>query len=79
MKHIIKRILLEQTSGLNEFLNKVKETYDIDDEFIDKINQFILNSDCKKIMVQNILKIWFILQNKQHQRHTKRCCKRIKF
>jgi len=54
MKHIIKRILLEQTSGLNEFLNKVKETYDIDDEFIDKINQFILNSDCKKIMVQNI-------------------------
>ena len=54
MKHIIRRILLEQTSGLNEFLNKVKETYDIDDEFIDKINQFILNSDCKKIMVQNI-------------------------
>ena len=58
MKYILNEtqynLVLEQTSGLDEFLVKVKEKYDINEDFIDKIKQFILNSDCKKIMVQNI-------------------------
>lgn len=58
MKYILNEtqynLVLEQTSGLDEFLVKVKEKYNIDDDFIEKIKQFILNSDCKKIMVQNI-------------------------
>ena len=58
MKYILNEtqynLVLEQTSGLDEFFVIVKEKYDIDDDFINKIKQFILNSDCKKIMVQNI-------------------------
>ena len=58
MKYILNEtqynLVLEQTSGLDEFLDKVKEKYNINDDFISKIKQFILNSDCKKIMVQNI-------------------------
>ena len=58
MKYILTEsqynLLLEQTSGLDEFLVKVKETYNIDDEFIDKIKEFVVNSDCKRIIVQNI-------------------------
>jgi len=58
MKYILNEtqynLVLEQTSGLDEFLDKVKEKYNINDDFIGKIKQFILNSDCKKIMVQNI-------------------------
>jgi hypothetical protein len=58
MKYILTEsqynLLLEQTSGLDEFLVKVKETYNIDDEFINKIKEFVVNSDCKRIIVQNI-------------------------
>ena len=58
MKYILTEsqynLLLEQTSGLDEFLVKVKEKYNIDDEFINKIKEFVVNSDCKRIIVQNI-------------------------
>ena len=46
MKYILNEtqynLVLEQTSGLDEFLVKVKEKYDIDDNFIDAIVDYPL-------------------------------------
>jgi hypothetical protein len=47
----IKRILKEETEGIEPFLNQVMETYPETKEFIDKIGSFIENSNCRKIEV----------------------------
>src|SRR3972149_1109459 len=45
---------VKHTPGLDEFLEKVVERYKIDNTFVDIIKQFILNSDCKKISIENL-------------------------
>jgi hypothetical protein len=46
--------VIKHTPGLDEFLKTVVEAYRIDSEFVEKIKQFVLNSGCKKISVENI-------------------------
>lgn len=49
-----KNILSESTEGLDEVITTIKKTYNIDDEFLSKIKDFIVNSECKKITFENI-------------------------
>jgi hypothetical protein len=48
------RLLKEQTQGLDELMNKIKETYKLSDEHLNVIRQFILNSGCKNIIIERI-------------------------
>ena len=48
------RLLKEQTQGLDELMNKIKETYKLSDEHLNVIRQFISNSGCKNIIIERI-------------------------
>lgn len=48
------RLLKEQTQGLDELMNKIKETYKQSDEHLNVIRQFISNSGCKNIIIERI-------------------------
>jgi hypothetical protein len=45
--------LLEQTHGLDHFLNEITEIHPDFIKFSDKVKQFILDSECKKIEFSN--------------------------
>ena len=47
----IRRILKEETQGIESFLTQIMETYPETESFIDNIETFIKNSNCKKIEV----------------------------
>ena len=51
LKETIKRVLKEETQGIEQFLIQVMETYPETEGFIDNIESFIKNSNCKKIEV----------------------------
>jgi hypothetical protein len=51
LQESIRRILKEETQGIDSFLIKVMETYPNTGRFIDNIETFIKNSNCKKIEV----------------------------
>jgi hypothetical protein len=44
-------LILEQTSGIDDFMRRVIETYPETKDYSDKIKSFIENSGCKKIEV----------------------------
>lgn len=50
----VKNILLEETLGLDAFLNKVVEKYPESKDHINVIKEFILNSNCKKIEIGKV-------------------------
>lgn len=47
----IRRILKEETQGIESFLTQIMETYPETESFINDIEKFIKNSNCKKIEV----------------------------
>jgi hypothetical protein len=47
----IRRILMEETQGIESFLTQIMETYPNTERFIDDIETFIKNSNCKKIEI----------------------------
>jgi hypothetical protein len=51
IQETIKRVLREETQGIEQFLIQVMETYPETEGFIDNIESFIKNSNCKKIEV----------------------------
>ena len=51
LKETIRRILREETEGIEPFINKVLSTYPEVQPYVDKIKSFIENSNCKKIEV----------------------------
>ena len=51
LQETIKKILKEETQGIEQFLIQVMETYPETEGFIDNIESFIKNSNCKKIEV----------------------------
>jgi len=51
LQETIKKILKEETQGIEQFLIQVMETYPETEDFIDNIESFIKNSNCKKIEV----------------------------
>jgi len=53
LQETIRRILKEETQGIQPFLDRIMETYPETKEYIDKIKSFIENSNCKKIEVSH--------------------------
>ena len=53
MKYLIKKILKEETQGVDSFLSKISEKYPEFDEFKDKVEEFIDKSECQKIEFAN--------------------------
>jgi hypothetical protein len=51
LQETIRRILKEETSGIQPFLNRIISTYPESEPYIDKIKSFIENSNCEKIEV----------------------------
>ena len=51
LQESIRKVLKEETQGIDSFLIKVMETYPNTGRFIDNIETFIKNSNCKKIEV----------------------------
>jgi polyhydroxyalkanoate synthesis regulator phasin len=51
LQESIRRILKEETQGIESFLTQITETYPETERFIDSIESFIKNSNCKKIEV----------------------------
>ena len=51
LQETIQRVLREETQGIEQFLIQVMETYPETEGFIDNIESFIKNSNCKKIEV----------------------------
>jgi uncharacterized protein (DUF2132 family) len=49
----IRKILKEQTSGIDNFTITIKKKYNVSDELIEKIKEFIEESDCQKIEFAN--------------------------
>jgi len=47
----IRKILREETQGIESFLTQIMETYPNTERFIDDIETFIKNSNCKKIEI----------------------------
>ena len=51
LQESIRRILKEETQGIDSFLTQIMETYPETESFINDIEKFIKNSNCKKIEV----------------------------
>lgn len=56
MKYIItesqyRKLIVEETSGIDDFMKRIIETYPTTEDYSDKIKSFIENSGCKKIEV----------------------------
>jgi hypothetical protein len=56
MKYILtesqyRKLIVEETSGIDDFMQRIIETYPETKEYSDKIKSFIENSGCKKIEV----------------------------
>ena len=51
LRETIKKILKEETEGIQPFLSRIISTYPETEPYIDKIKSFIENSNCKKIEV----------------------------
>ena len=51
LQESIRRILKEETQGIESFLTQIMETYPETESFINDIEKFIKNSNCKKIEV----------------------------
>lgn len=49
LNEIIRRIIREETSGIGSFIDEIKNNYEVSDELIEKIKEFIEESDCQKI------------------------------
>jgi len=49
LQQTIRRILREETEGIDSFINKIQSKYELSDELRQFIIDFIKNSDCKKI------------------------------
>jgi hypothetical protein len=49
----IRKILKEETSGIDNFTITIKKKYNVSDELIEKIKEFIEESDCQKIEFAN--------------------------
>ena len=49
MRHIIKKILKEETQNINSFIDTIKSKYPEVSEFKDVLISFIEESDCQKI------------------------------
>ena len=47
----IRKVLREETQGIESFLTQIMETYPNTERFIDDIETFIKNSNCKKIEI----------------------------
>jgi hypothetical protein len=53
MKYIItesqyRKLIVEETSGIDDFMKRIIETYPTTEDYSDKIKSFIENSGCKK-------------------------------
>jgi len=48
-------LLLEETQGVDEFINRVVRNYPKTEKYKDKIKEFILKSGCKKIEFGNVV------------------------
>lgn len=48
-------VLLEQVSGLDEIIEQIKEKFPQTEEHVDKIREFITNSGCQKITVEDFM------------------------
>lgn len=46
---VVKRVIKEETSGLSDFLETLRSNYDMSNELVDFVGDFILNSNCNKI------------------------------
>ena len=45
----VRRIIKEETSGLGDFVGTLKSNFNISDELVDFVSDFIQKSDCNKI------------------------------
>lgn len=53
LKETIKRVLREETKGIDGFLDEISSKHNISDELIDFVKQFIEESNCKRINFSN--------------------------
>jgi len=49
LQETIRRILREETEGIDSFINEIQSKYELSDELRQFLIDFIKNSDCKKI------------------------------
>lgn len=49
MKNLIRRILKEETANLNSFIDQLRSKYEMSDELVEFLTDFIENSGCQKI------------------------------
>jgi hypothetical protein len=50
---LVKRVINEETSGLGDFVETLKSRYNMSDELVDFVVDFIEKSDCQKIEFAN--------------------------
>ena len=49
MKNLIRRILKEETANLNSFIDQLRSKYEMSDELVEFLTDFIEDSGCQKI------------------------------
>jgi hypothetical protein len=49
------KLLLEATEGLNEFLETLKNNFDLGDELIDEVKSIFEKADCKKVSFESLM------------------------
>ncbi len=47
--NMVRRVIKEETSGLGDFVETLKSNFNISDELVDFVSDFIQKSDCNKI------------------------------
>jgi len=50
---LVRRVINEETSGLGDFVDTLKSKFEISDELVDFVVNFIEKSDCNKIEFAN--------------------------
>jgi hypothetical protein len=51
---LVKRVINEQTEGLDSFLNEIKSKLDLSDELIEEIKSIFEKTECKKVSIENL-------------------------
>lgn len=49
------KLLLEATEGLDEFLNTLKEKFNLSDELIDEVKSIFEKADCQKVSFESLM------------------------
>jgi hypothetical protein len=54
MKNLIRRVLMEQTEGLNPFILTLRNKFNLSDELVQQIEMIFEKTDCKQVSFENL-------------------------